>query len=404
MNLPRQLLLLGILLAILPSLVSAQFELNLSPSKATYLAGEPVFLNLTVTNISTEQLRLDMADPLTMCSGYRFALQGARDRQAKNCGAWGGSCLSGFVPLAPGKGRTGRVLLNARYDLRQPGQYLLKVSYQASFAPAGGELPVAALLGHQNFEKQIEVVLAPSSPEQLKPVFAHYMHELDSTDWRERMEASDVISYLAPAFMESTFLRMLHTPSMQGVGVEGARNLGTPSAHRALAEFVKNSPPTKLPALYQTALRYLGEIGDSSDVPVLLEAAHNAPDSEARRVAMAAAGEAGGSAAVPALETQLHDPSKDTRDNAEDALSFTGSRSAVPVLIQLLQSPDERISSFAEYGLERLTHLRGAKMDGVHPPPPDAYPKWIRWWTTDGRTAIIFKRDQCGEIKPIPVS
>lgn len=317
--------------------------------------------------------------------------------------AGGGSCLSGFVPLAPGKSRTGRVLLNTRYDLRQPGHYPLRVRYRASYAPTGKSIPVAALWGHQTFEKQLEIGLAPSKPDQLKPVFAPYLHELDSTDWRKRQEAVDVISLLAPAFLESTILHMLYTPDMQGVGVEGARNLGTSSAHRALAEFVKGSP-TKFPALYQMALRYLGEIGNSSDVPILLEAAHKAPDSETRRVAMAAAGEAGGAAAVPALETELHDPSKDTRDDAEDALSFTGSRSAAPVLIQLLRSPDERISSFAEYGLERLTHLSGAKMDGFHPPPPDAYSKWIRWWMFDSQTATIFKRDQCGEIKPIPSS
>lgn len=72
MTLPRGFLrlLLGILLAILPSPVAAQFEVNFSLSKPTYLAREPVFLNLTVKNVSIERLRLDMADPLTICSGY----------------------------------------------------------------------------------------------------------------------------------------------------------------------------------------------------------------------------------------------------------------------------------------------------------------------------------------------
>jgi hypothetical protein len=58
----------------------------------------------------------------------------------------------------------------------------------------------------------------------------------------------------------------------------------------------------------------------------------------------------------------------------------------------------------SEYGLEALTHLRAAKMDGIHPPPPTAYSRWIRWWMTDGQTATIFRPDQCGEIKPIPFS
>jgi hypothetical protein len=48
---------------------------------------------------------------------------------------------------------------------------------------------------------------------------------------------------------------------------------------------------------------------------------------------------------------------------------------------------------------------RGARMDGIHPPPPTAYSSWMRWWwMTDGQTAAIFKPDQCGEIMPIPFS
>jgi hypothetical protein len=397
-------LLFGILLAILATPVAAQFELNPTLSKETYMAGEPVFLNLTVKNVSAQQLRLETASPFTFCSGYSFALRGARDRYAMACKGGGGSCLGGFLDLAPGKSSKTRVLLNAHYDIRQPGHYLLKVSYRASYAPGSGKLPVAALLGHQNFEKQIEIVLAPSTPDQLKPIFAPYMQELNSSNWQKQMEAADVISYLAPAFMEATFLRMLRTPGKEAMGVEAARNLGTPSAHRALAEFVKDPPPTKFLALHQKAIRYLGEIGDTGDVPVLLEAAHRARENETRRVAMEALATAAGDGAIPALENELRDPSKDTRNDAEDALSFTGSRSAVPVLIQLLQSPDERLRTFAELGLEELTHLRGARLDGIHSLPPDAYSRWSRWWVNHGQTTTIFKQDQCGEIKPIPSS
>jgi HEAT repeat protein len=269
--------------------------------------------------------------------------------------------------------------------------------------PASAGLPVAAQCSHQDFEERLEIVLKPSQADDLKPEFAAYTRALDSTDWAKRQEPTNVIAYLAPTFMEPTILKMLHTPEMQRAGVEGLRNLGTPSAHRALAKLVKDSPPTDVAGPYQTALRYLGEIGDIGDVSVLLEAAHaNAPDSDSRKLALESAGEAGGAAAIPALETELLDRSIDTRLDAVSALPLTGSRAAVPVLIRLLQSPEGRISSFAEYGLETLTHLRGTKMDGINSPPPSAYSKWIRWWTTDGQTATIFKPDQCGQIKPIP--
>ena len=174
-------LLLGILAAFLPACAAAQFEVSFSLSKTTYLAGEPVFLSLRVKNVSTEPLQISTADPLTFCSGYQFELQGARDRDAMSCRGSMGSCLGGFLTLAPGKSRTDRILLNIRYDLRRPGSYALKVVYRAEYAPAGKSLPVAAMLSHKEFEKRLEIVLAPSRPEDLKPEFdaytrAHWIH------------------------------------------------------------------------------------------------------------------------------------------------------------------------------------------------------------------------------------
>ena len=399
-------LLSAILAASFPACAAAQFDLSISASGTTYLAGEPVFLSLTVKNVSPGPLEIRTADPLTFCSGYHFELQGAKDRDAISCmSGKSGSCLGSFQTLAPGKSRTDRILLNRRYDLRRPGAYSLKVGYRVEYAEASKNLPVAAKWSHQDFEKRLEIILAPSKPEDLKPEFQSYARALDSPDWRRRQEPATVIAYLAPDFMEPTILRMLNTPGMQSFGLKGLRNLGTPSAHRALVEFVRDSPPTNIPALYQEALRYLGEIGDSGDLPVLLKAADtNSLDNYTREVAIESAGEAGGAAAVRSLEVELRDRSMETRLAVVRALPFTASRAAVPVLISLLPSPEQNISSFAEYGLEMLTHLRGAKMDGIHPPPPTAYSNWMKWWMTDGQTAGIFNPSQCGEIKPIPFS
>lgn len=63
--------------------------------------------------------------------------------------------------------------------------------------------------------------------------------------------------------MEGTILSMLDAPDLLADGVQGLRNLDTLSAHRALAKFVKETPPTEVVGPYQTALRYLGEIGGS---------------------------------------------------------------------------------------------------------------------------------------------
>jgi HEAT repeat protein len=150
--------------------------------------------------------------------------------------------------------------------------------------------------------------------------------------------------------------------------------------------------------------RYTGtDVLDESDIATLLNTAHtNAEESTNRETALEAIGAAGGDDAVPVLVAELNDPDIDSRQAAIRGLYSTGSRFAVPVLIELLRSPQWRESLTAEYGLEVLTHRRGASTELAEPPPPDTYLKWIRWWKTDGQTAIIFRASQCGEIEALP--
>ncbi len=396
----------GIVLALLPIGAAAQLDGSFSLSKRSYLAGEPVFLLFTVKNVGREPLMIATADPLSFCSGYQFNLKGARDREANGCGpaGAGGSCVSGDVILEPGNKRTDRILLNARYDLRQPGSYPLNVTYRLNYGPVDEDTATLLLSRiHQDFQDQLEVVIEPSQPDDLKPEFTQYARDLTSTDAHTKLEAAKIIAYLAPRFMEPTILKMLGTLALQYYGVEGLRNLGTPSAHQALRKFVKKTTPTNVVGSYQAAIRYLGEIGDPGDISLLLNVARaNAPNSSSRDLAIGSAGKAGGAAAVPALVAELKDPSIDTQQDAVRALYLTGSRAAVPVLISLLPSRKWRVSGTAEYGLEALTHRSGASTKLMKPLPPDTYLKWVRWWKTDGQTAIIFKADQCGEIEPLP--
>ena len=387
---------------LIPVGATAQLDGRFSLSKTVYLAGEPVFLLFTVKNVGSQPVPVRTARPLSFCSGYQFDLKGARDREANGCGpaGTGGSCASGGAILKPGEARTDRILLNARYDLRQPGVFLLHVTYRLEHVPADEDLTAFVLNGtHQDFQDQLEIVIEPPRLDDLKPEFAQYARQLDSSDLQTKQEAEDVIAYLAPPFMEPSIIKMLDSPHLRGYGIEGLHNLGTESAHHALADVVKNSPPSP----YQNpAIGYLGGIGDKSDVATLLNAAHtNAEESNNRESALEAIGEAGDDDAVPVLVAELNDPGIDSRQAAIRGLYSTGSRLAVPVLIGLLRSPQWRESLTAEYGLEVLTHRSGASTELAEPPPPDTYLKWLRWWKTDGQTATIFRAGQCAEIEPL---
>jgi len=399
-----------VLLAVVPLLVptrcAAQLDGSFSLSKGTYLAGEPVFVSFTVKNVGEQPVQIRTADPMSFCSNYHFEIAGVRDRWSLPCGGdgLGGSCASSAEILPPDKSRTDRILLNARYDLGQPGSYTLHVTHRLNYGPANESLTALETTEvYQDFVFQQQILIQSSEADELRPEFAQYARELDSTDDSTRVNAAKVIAALAPVFTEPTILKMLDTPLLQSYGVEGLHNLGTPSAHHALAEFVRNSQPTNVVGPYQEALRYLGEVGDARDIPILLDAAHaNSPDSVSRELAIESSGNAGGAAAVPALVRELNDPSLNTQQAAVRALYLTGSRAAVPVLIGLLRSREWRVSGTAEYGLQVLTHRSGAKTDSMNPPPPDTYFRWMRWWATDGQTATIFKPNQCGKTVPLP--
>jgi len=355
---------------LIPVRVTAQLDGSFSLSKSTYLAGEPVFLLFTVKNVGNQPVLVRTARPLSICSGYQFDLKGAKDREAIGCGSAGagGSCASSGAILKAVENRTDRILLNARYDLRQPGVYPLHVAYRLNYAPADEDLAALVNRNHRDFQDQLEIVIESSQPDDLKPEFAQYARQLDSSDLQTMVEAEEVIAYLAPRFMEPAIIKMLDSPDLRSYGVEGLHNLGTPSAHHALADVVKNSPPSP----YQNpAIGYLGAIGDKSDIATLLNTAHtNAEESSNRETALEAIGAAGGDDAVPVLVAELNDPGIDSRQAAIRGLYSTGSRFAVPVLIELLRSPQWRESLTAEYALEVLTHRRGASTELAEPPLP----------------------------------
>jgi HEAT repeat protein len=149
--------------------------------------------------------------------------------------------------------------------------------------------------------------------------------------------------------MESTILHMLEVPQLQNYAIEGLKNLKTPTAHRALANVVRTAPP----GLDQNlAITYLGEIGDSGDVQLLLDAAHaSAPGRYSRELALVSAAEVGGAKAVPKLAAELMDESNLNRQSAVRALYMTGSRAAVPVLIELTRISHRLVVDFGEWGV-----------------------------------------------------
>jgi HEAT repeat protein len=245
---------------------------------------------------------------------------------------------------------------------------------------------------HAESEAYFTITIDEYGTADLPAVFEPFVRDLQSSDLKQKLEAAEVIADLAPPFLERTLLEMLNsTPDLRHYGVQGLRTLATPNAHQTLAEFVKNAPPTDSFGPYQEAIRALGEIGNAGDVDLLLAVAKaNTPVGPSRALAIEAAGEAGGDSAVGPLATDLSQEWGEARVAVARGLSLTGSRSAVPTLIDLLRTPQKEVREAAEFGLHALTR-HDAGSTGAPASPGGAYDAWNQWWHNHAATARIFK-------------
>jgi hypothetical protein len=402
-RLPQLVLVLGVALAASSVGSEAQFAAHFSLPRPNYLSGEPVFVDFEVQNTDSEPLRIQKASAYSFCDGYGFEATGLRRRDVPSCseGSAGG-CSFRLDTLRPGEMYSEHILLNHYFDLRKPGTYDVHATRQLSYQSVNANLAVPGPQPHAEFEAYFTITIDKYGTIDLQSVFEPFVRDLESSDLKRKFEAAEVIADLAPAFLGATLVDMLNSRDLQTFGVRGLRTLATPEAHQALAEFVKNFPPTNEFGPYQEAIRALGEIGDASDVDLLLSVAHaNAQVGASRILAIEAAGEAGGDSAVGPLATELSQSSADARVAAVRALYLTGSRSAIPILIDLLRSPQEKVAEAAAYGLSALTHHDVGNSDAAARPSA-SYAWWAQWWLKHGATARIFKPTKCGNTMPTP--
>jgi hypothetical protein len=128
-----------------------------------------------------------------------------------------------------------------------------------------------------------------------------------------------------------------------------------------------------------------------------LQIAQQAPrESQNRLYATWGVGELGGSDAISFLVSELKAPDG-LRIAAAGSLASTASRDAVPVLINLLESPDADLREVAENGLETLTHRVVTTEDVSEMDPAKVHSLWADWWKLNSAGAQIYGERDCGD-------
>jgi len=192
-------------------------EARFSLEKTNYLVGEPVFVNLTVSNKTSEPIWLEFQSPdlaKLLCDDFAIEVLVAEPADKPwGCG-FAGSCGRGLMEVPPGKRTTLRQLLNQQFRL-QPGAYSLHA--QTTIVIRKQNLFDSPKIEQMNVSDALQVKLQHGNENELESAFRPIVTELNDPDPRRRAEAATAITELAPPFLEGTLIEL--TLSFTELGV-----------------------------------------------------------------------------------------------------------------------------------------------------------------------------------------
>jgi len=393
-------LLAGFLFFLLAGRAFAQLDGRLYLDKDHYVVGEPVYLNFELTNKGSEPLQFASGNSYSFCGGYQIEVSNGPPLSNSSClSGFAGSCIVVKWVIAPGEVRKEKVLVNYEHDLSKLGTYSINASQALSYGPATETWPDVANDKHFKVEAQFQIQVEIGSDETLVAMFQPFVAALTSKEEGRQREAARVIGSLAPSFLEETIISMVNSPITRPFALIGLRHLNTARSRETLAGIVQGTSGYSYEK--EQAIKYLSEMGDKKYFPLLLDEAKNWLPNQARDYVLAAA-ELGGEDAMPYVVSLLGSSDPFSRGNAIMALPQTGSRHAVPLLIELLRDHDTDLEKLASTGLIQLTHHSLSENGRLYSDSlSGGYPDWMHWWLLHGGAAPIYGPSQCGEVEPL---
>jgi hypothetical protein len=359
----------------------------------TYALGEPVFLYFEIRNESPKTYTISAGNPYSNCSGYRIEV--APDPPpASFCSdrVRVGSCVLSQTTLGPGKRHVERLLLNFDHEIQKPGYYVVTADRRLRYAERE-----TLLLSDPAIEVKAELRFRTDSTRKLPAdLLTDLADRLHSSDPQTVTEAARTLASIAPLSMESTLLEFPENSLTRPFAPLAFHRLNTRRSTTALSQLLRNSRVSSPESIESAG--YLGNTGDPQWFPQLRQVATQ-PQVGGEYVYPAA--QAGGDKAIPFCRDLMGRGDKVSTEVAVSAFAYTGSRAAIPILLELLQSRDFDTAGRALYGLRRLTHLQVGSEDW--PSNPQAqYARWQRWWNRSKKAARIYRAGECGEFKELP--
>jgi len=385
---------------------AAQVDVAIAASKNVYVAGEPVFITVRITNTSTSPFTIVVPPSDSCLSAISVVVEGLRRSDSPPCSdpnmavcAYNGP-PAGLVEVKPHTSYDMRRLVNLVYELDRPRGYQAHIAFSLLYTDqpvlehlSGFEHPAYR---HSNSEKDITLTVVEGDANALKAAFAPVVADLDSGDFARQWYAQFVLLKLAPPFAEDRIIAWADRDDLGQEAMAALRKLGTRRAIQKLEATAFETPDRddQREGVREAALTEIRHINDQSLLPKLFEITAEDRGQSIRWAAASAAARIGHGDAVPVIARMLSSADAYIAFAGAQALGDTSSRDAVAVLISAIPSAleDNKLPAIVE-ALTRLTHR-------TTPSDPAArvaiYRTWSAWWSVHHDETQIFAPDDCG--------
>lgn len=414
-------------------------DVEIQLSKTTILLGEPVWVDVSVTNRSSEALRVDMGNSCFGTKELTIQVPAAEHGGIDHAfcgGVPGGSCGVEIPPLLPaGATLKRRYVLSGNFRITHSGSYpvileknfpygpstsgytagppqdiprlkkarLERVTRTLNVLPANSE---KLLRVEQQLAEEITLPLAsPPLPSNVNIEVirraSENIRKAQQEAWRAKYAVASGVAAYPAAGMEPIFRSWLQQNNSRWAdwAIIALSHLNTFSSREILAHQVASSEnPHDI--TFQThrweAIDALSNMGDKSYLP-LLEKLTEDHYHDVQRKAILGLGILGGEKELTLLNTRAHN-SKTMFDrlDAITAMGDTASLQAVPLLIELFTLPDTDQPNASDFALQTLTHAHVLPFNRL-PSPIEAKNAWQNWWSRNLNSAPVFGPYDCGD-------
>jgi hypothetical protein len=379
-----------------------QVKVDLRTNQATYLAGEPVFVVVDVTNIGTEPVGY------SACDGHAdLTVDGGRKKQSPNlfgcfAGFGGGSgCGIDHPPLMkPGQTVSFWYLLKG-YNL-PAGDYTLQAAGKAGvrwkyYPRAGGSVPrhsETEPVEGQMFNRSMKLVVEDATEAKLRERYASYVADAEGWDRERRPRAREAIAEMAPTFLEKTLLGFANQPEDAHLAVEGLGQISTAESRHDLIALFDASADLRVRAYIVEKLAGIGTPGEISFFSSLLAGRSSALDDPIRIFAALGLGRIDGEESVKVLESAPRNPNPEVRASVATALGNTKDPDAIPALIRMYADETARVQDSVCSAFVTLTHYQWCHGSGSG---EMVQARWRAWWQSHSARLTLYDAGQCPE-------